>query len=589
MKGVGRRVRRLAILCAWVSVLVVAGASWAVEPLVTAVAVEGNSQVVAQHVLSAVETKVGEPLDRERLKKDVDAIYELGFFSMVDSHLAEQPDGVAVTFVVKENPVISEVTFEGNTVFSAEALRSVLFTTPGNVFNRVFFQHDLERIKEKYQKAGYVMVRVLDVQVNGGVVTVKIVEPKIGDIIIQGNTKTKTFVIRRELRMQKGDLFNATVLRHSLNKLQSLGFFEDVSVGFEPGGSDEEVNVVLTVEEQKTGRMTFSIGHGSASGWSGGTGYEDNNWKGLGHKVSVGFETGKKEQYWINYAEPFMDEKHYGWKAGFYKRTWEDLKRYTSADTADGVTVEYDQKKTGFYYGFGKRFSAKSKLSWFVTLDWHETEIIPKSGDFDPYYVKNNLLGGKIFTVQALLTRNNLDEYAPYPKGDIETLTIEQALETLGGEYSFTKYWLEAKYYAPIRGIGRYVDVFENVDEDQNPIIFAARMRAGFSSGTLPWAEQYFIGGSNSVRGFKDERYEGDEMFLANVEVRVPLEKNFSLVAFYDTGMAWDKDLGQSFNFGELKGAYGVGVRVKTPLGNVRVDVANGDETETQFGFGELF
>lgn len=564
---------------------------WAAEPLVVAVSVEGNSQVVASHILSAVDTKVGEPLDRERLKNDVEAIYELGFFSVVDSQLADQPDGVAVTFLVQENPVISDIQFEGNTVYSTEALRSVLFTAPGSVFNRVFFQHDLERIKEKYQKDGYVMMRVLDVQVQGGVILVKLVEPRIGDIIIQGNTKTKAHVIRRELRFKKGDLFNATLLRFSINRLQGMNYFEDVSVGFEPGEADDQVNVVLTVQEQKTGRVTFSIGHGSASGWSGGLGYEDNNWQGLGHKFSVGFETGDKEQYWINYTEPYMDDAHYAWKAGFYKRTWEDLMRYTSADEDGDVTaVEYDQKKTGVYYGFGKKFSGNSKLSWFLTLDWHDTEIIPKSGDFDPYYERNNLLSGKIFTVQANLTRNNLDEYASYPKGDVETLTVEQALETLGGDYSFTKYSLEARYYAPIRGLSRYVDLFEKVDEEENPIIFAARMRAGFSGGTIPWAEQYFVGGSSTVRGFKDDRYEGDEMFLANVEVRVPFEKSFSFVVFYDTGMAWDKDIGESFSFSDLKGAYGVGVRVKTPLGNIRVDVANGDdETETQFGFGELF
>ena len=575
----------------WGALLGWGGAAWAAEPLVVSLSVEGNSQVVAAHILSAVDTKVGEPLDRERLKNDVEAIYELGFFSVVDSRLSEQPDGVAVTFLVHENPVIEDIRFEGNTVYSAETLRSVLFTAPGNVFNRVFFQHDLDRIKEKYQKDGYVMMRVLDVKVDGGVITVKLVEPRVGDIIIQGNTKTKTHVIRRELRVKKGDLFNATLLRFSINRLQGLNYFEDVSVGFEPGESDGEVNLILTVQEQKTGRMTFSIGHGSASGWSGGLGYDDSNWKGLGHKVSVGFETGKKEQYWINYTEPYMDDTHYAWKAGFYKRTWEDLMRYASSDQGDDVeSVKYDQKKTGVYYGFGKKFRGNSKMSWFVTLDWHDTEVIPKSGDFDPYYSRNNLLSGKIFTVQASLTRNNLDEYTPYPKGDLEVLTVDQALETLGGEYSFTKYSLEARWYLPIRGLARYVDLFDKVDEEENPIIFATRMRAGFSSGALPWAEQYFVGGGTTVRGFKDDRYEGDEMFLANVELRVPFEKNFSFVVFYDTGMAWDKDRGESFSFSELKGAYGIGVRVKTPLGNIRVDVANGDnETETQFGFGELF
>jgi outer membrane protein insertion porin family len=56
----------------------------------------------------------------------------------------------------------------------------------------------------------------------------------VGDISIQGNKRTKTYVIEREIKLKKGDLFNSTILRHSLNKLQGMGYFEDVNVGFEP-------------------------------------------------------------------------------------------------------------------------------------------------------------------------------------------------------------------------------------------------------------------------------------------------------------------------------------------------------------------
>jgi outer membrane protein insertion porin family len=93
-----------------------------------------------------------------------------------------------------------------------------------------------------------------------------------------------------------------------LNKLQSRGFFEDVSVGFEPGEDPEiETDIILTVSEQKTGRVGFSISHGSSSGWSGGLSYTDSNWKGLGHRGEIGFETGDNEQYWATYTEPYMD------------------------------------------------------------------------------------------------------------------------------------------------------------------------------------------------------------------------------------------------------------------------------------------
>jgi outer membrane protein insertion porin family len=81
-------------------------------------------------------------------------------------------------------------------------------------------------------------------------------------------------------------------------------------------------------------------------------------------------------------------------------------------------------------------------------------------------------------------------------------------------------------------------------------------------------------------------------MFLANVELRVPIEKAFSFVLFYDTGMAWHTSdtVHNSFSLSDLESAFGFGVRVRTPIGNLRLDVAEGDEeTRTHFGFGELF
>lgn len=78
-------------------------------------------------------------------------------------------------------------------------------------------------------------------------------------------------------------------------------------------------------------------------------------------------------------------------------------------------------------------------------------------------------------------------------------------------------------------------------------------------------------------------------MFLGNVELRIPIDENFSIVAFYDIGNAWNKNTGAGFDLNDLEDSPGIGVRVKTPLGNIRVDVAKGDETQFHFGFGEMF
>lgn len=591
--------RYLAVMTGLVLMLfLLVSPSLAEDPKVVAVEVQGNQDVVSAYILGAAKTRAGELLDREQVQKDIEAIYNLGFFAVADATIEPEADGVKVVFKVQENPKVKEVRFTGNSVYKEEDLQKLLFTTPGTVFNRVFFRNDLQRIREKYQKDGYVMARVEDVSVENGIVTVKIVEPRIGEIFIQGNKRTKTYVIERELKVKKGDLFNANVLRHSLNRIQGMGFLEDVNVGFEPNEDPNLINLVLTLTEGKSGSISFNLGYGSSSGWQGGLAYQESNLNGRGQKLTVGFDTGDREQYYVSVSDPYMDEHTYAWKFGAYKREWEDINRYYEGERYG----KYNQDKEGVYIGAGKKFRHDPRMSWFLNLDWKDVTLYdfrdlegnpidpnPSDPDWDAW---KNLLdsNGKIFTVTATVTRDNRDPYLSYPKGDIETLNVEKALELFGGERDYTKYWLEGRYYLPINLDKLPLDL--PAGDPDNPPLFAARMRVGFSSGEIPYSERYFVGGSTTLRGYEDDEFDGHEMFLTNMELRIPFEKAFSIVVFYDMGMAWNKNDPEmnSFNLGDLKDAYGFGVRVRTPMGNLRLDVATGEnETFTHFGFGEMF
>jgi len=597
-------------------------------PKVVELKVEGNQQVDANYILSVVGAKVDQAVDKEQLDKDVEAIYNLGFFSYVDVRVEPAEGGARVVYVVQENPVVKEIRFEGNEVYSQDDLMKLVFTKPGNIFNSVFFRHDLERIRNKYQEDGYAMMRVQDVQIENGIITVKILEPKVGEIAIQGNNKTKTYVIEREIKLKPGDHFNAKVLRHSLNKLQKLGYFETVNVGFEPTQDPGIVNIVVSVEEQRTGRIGLSIGHGSSSGWSGGLSYDDPNWQGLGRTASVGFQTGDREQYWITYEEPYMDADYYSWRINLYKWDWDDIENYIGGEPV----FEYEETRKGISIGAGKKFKRDPKLSWYATLDWHDSEIsyddiywysefvqaayqVSQSDTTGKYtgksveeiqrmYFNEHMQSGKTFSITGRLQRYTLDEYLSYPKGDVISLNVEQALDFLGSDWNFTKYWLEAKYYTPVTKLGEVFDI--DLGTKDTPVIFAARVRAGFSSGEIPFMDQYFLGGDKDLRGYEEDEFYGTEMFLANFEVRIPIEQAFGLVFFYDVGNAWgDSDplidylyrtvghgaaRSSSFDLSDLHDSYGIGVRVRTPLGNLRIDLAEGEyETYTHFGFGELF
>jgi outer membrane protein insertion porin family len=552
------------------------------SPSVLSVSVEGNSEVVPEHILSVVTSKVGSPMDQNRLARDADAIFEQGFYSNVDYRIVDESGGVNVIFMVTENPIIKDIHFFGNTTYSEDELKDICFTKPGMIFNRVFFRNDLQRIKEKYQQDGYVMARVSDVKVEAAEVNVYITEPRLGNIVIQGNKRTRTNVIKRQLRLKEGDLFNSTKLRYSLSKLQGLGYFDDVSVGFEPGESNDVVDLILTVAEAKTGRIGVSVGYGTQSGFSGGLSYSDNNWRGRGERLGVGFDIGDREQYWATLDQPYMDQKVFAWRVGVYQRTFQNLKYYE-----DSVyQFEYDEEKLGAYFGFGRKFSERSKLSWFLTTEWQDVDIGIHDGVPNAVQMEK-LEGGKNFTLTGKLTRDGTDEYSNYPKGDVESITVEKGFDGIG-DWNYWKYWVEARYYTPLDFLTRMFE--RNFTVNDIPPILAARVMAGDSSGYLPWAADYSIGGDSTLRGYGDKRFRGDQMFLANAELRLPVHKSASLVFFYDIGMAWDTRLGDSFDFGELAKGYGVGVRVRTPLGNLRLDFAQGDdESKVHFGFGEMF
>ncbi len=135
-------------------------------PAILNISVQGNSEVVTEHIMSIITSKVGEPVDEEKLRKDAEAIFELGFFVATDYRVTDKEGGVDVVFLVQENPVVSKINFEGNTVYTSEKLEEMIFTKPGMIFNRTFFRNDLQRIKEKYQSDGYVMANVADVRID---------------------------------------------------------------------------------------------------------------------------------------------------------------------------------------------------------------------------------------------------------------------------------------------------------------------------------------------------------------------------------------------------------------------------------------
>ena len=551
-------------------------------PQVTSVGVVGRVKIAEEYILNVVSTKPGSILSRDQIQADIEQIYNQGFFSYVDVDINPEGGGASVMFRVQENPVIESITFTGNTIYTREQLMHEVFSQEGTVFNRNFFRNDLDRIQEKYHKDGYVMVRVADVQIQGGNISVVILEPLVREVIIQGNTKTKTEVIRREIKLKEGYIFNVIHFRHQLGKLQGLGYFEDVNVAFDvPPEADDKVDLVITVKEKRTASIGVNLAYGTESGMSGGLTYGDTNMFGRGYNFEIGFNEGDEASYWLTFASPYMDSRTYAWRVGVRYRTYDDRYYYRQGRRQ----FEFDEKSLMFYAGIGKKFGNED-WSWFLTLRHEKTDYSDVHNAIPGYVDDITMWDGTNQTVELQFMWDKRDPYKPYPSGFVWDVNFEQALEVLGGEYSYLKYWMQARFYASLnKALTGIFDTDGSWTED-NPLLFAARLRIGSATqDELPAFARYSLGGMNTLRGYSSRSFEGSNMYLGNFELRVPVSSMFSIVAFYDVGNS-----DTTMDWSNYHDDYGFGVRVKTPFGTLRVDYAHGkDEDRTYFGFGEMF
>ena len=559
-----------------------ANSACAQDVQVTSVGVVGNERVTTEYILNIVETKPGSVLSRDLLQADADRIYEQGFFSYADFDIRPEGGGVSIMFNVQENPIIESITFTGNTVYTAEQLNDVIFSQAGTTFNRRFFRNDMNRIIEKYNKDGYVMARVSDVNITGGNIYVTITEPRVRDVIIQGNTRTKTYVIRREIKLDKGSLFNMIHFRHQLSKLHGSGYFEDVGLAYDfPEDDEGAVDLIITVKEKRTASIGLNLGYGTESGLSGGLTYSDTNLFGRGMRLEVGFNEGDEASYWETFSSPYMDSHTYGWGIGVNYGTFDDRYYYYRSRKQ----FEYDEKSLSVFAGIGKKFSNED-WSWYLTLRHRNVEYDDIHDAIPGYTDDITQWDGTNQTVELSLMWDKRDPYSSFPSGFVWDTNLEQAVKALGGEYNYLKYWTQARLYAPLNKVVEGITDTNGAWTDENPLLFAARLRAGAATeNELPSFARYSLGGINTLRGYNSRSFEGSNFYLGNFELRVPVGPSFSLVGFYDIGNADAK-----MDWSNYHDDYGFGVRVKTPFGNFRIDYAKGEEeNRTYFGFGEMF
>lgn len=204
------------------------------------------------HDLSVVKLKPGDTFNAEIIQQDLKTIYDLGSFYDVQANFIEVPEGIKVVYVVTEKMMIKSIDFVGNKAVSSEALQNLSKGMIGNLSDNKIIDEKVQAIEQYYHDQGYILAKVSNITMDQeGILKVFINEGMVEGIIVKGNEKTKKHVITREIKLKEQDVFNAKDAKRSLQRLNNLGFFEDVNMKLNPGREPNAVIVQVDVKEQK--------------------------------------------------------------------------------------------------------------------------------------------------------------------------------------------------------------------------------------------------------------------------------------------------------------------------------------------------
>ncbi len=553
--------------------------------------VEGNKLVPAEEVLAVLKTKAGTPLTEQGLSEDLSAIYGLGYFYDLRPEFVKVPEGVQVVYHVLENPVYKGVDVEGSSVKLDKPAAAYFDLDEGRIANLREINQCVQDLQEAYRSQGYILARVTDVHMNpDGILSITVNEGLVEGFKTKGNVKCKDYVITREMRLKVGRPFNAKDARRSMQRIYNLGYFEDVNVRLNPGREPNAVEVEISVVEMNTGTFGIGAGYSHADGFIGMISVGDKNFRGIGDRVNIRWEFGGEDNrnYDFSYTRPWLDSKETTGTINLYDITNE----YEDYNIDDDRIARYDKKRRGQELTLSRKTN-NDFISNYIVLknrqdiykgvadgyegitQYYESSYDSKRRPYEPATAearrKENFGTTRSITVGRVYdSRDNI--YDPH-EGKRTSYSIEHA-GFMGGDFDFTKLSADWRYY--YRGGGQTV--------------WALNLAAGFAKGDMPLSQRFRMGGSDTLRGYEDDQFRGNSMVKATLEYRFPIVKRVQGVLFNDNGYAWDKRFQDDFDMGLVKSSVGVGVRVNSPLGPIKLDYGVGDEGgKFHFSFGGQF
>ncbi len=552
---------------------------------VAQVRIVGLRVIPAESVLvQATNIRRGAAFARRQADLDRAKINNMGFFASVQYQVTpnlEDPAKVDVAFVVVENRVVTGFKIEGNKSVPLAELLKVVQTQSGAVLNNNTLNEDVERLQNLYRDRGYAALITEVQQKEDGNVVFTLREATVSKVVFSGLRKTRESLIRKLIRTKSGDAFDQKRLQRDLNAIYDTGFFEDVTYKIDDDPDNPGALIItIGVKEKRTGTFTLGVGFDSRSKISGFVTLSETNFQGSGRRVSGSVEVGSQQTFDLSYGNPFIGPKNSSYNAAIYSRRIFREPRAVNLITGAPADAFYEEHRTG------------GRLDYTMPLDLNRTKSVifgyrnekarlfrtDLSGNLTPLPNTNS---GRISAPSIGFVRDKRDLRLDPSRGSREQIVLEKAFGFLGGDSNFTKLDLDLRRYIPIMKAPK--------PNELPKMVLAGRFVLGKSFGQLPSFEQYFVGGSDTIRGYNTDEQFGDNQIYGNLEVRYRLQRKFQIVGFVDAGSAYGGNFASSNSISTLVG-FGGGIRVQTPIGPLRLDIGRGDRgVHTHFGIGAQF
>jgi outer membrane protein insertion porin family len=488
---------------------------------------------------------------------------------------------IEIPVIEGEQYRVGDLKFEGLTVFKEEPIRGLFKLKPGDVYKESSIRKGYDKLRDMYGSLGYfqwtgLTKRTPDAEKKVVDVVLVMEEDKryyLGKIKFVGNDTTRDKVIRREIYMNEGDVFNTEALKVSIRRINQLGYFKPMEGAPELGPSpmgEDKIDVTFKVEEQNRNQFTFGGGVSGLEGTFINASFSTANFLGMGETFQVSAQSGRRtKNYQIAVTEPYLFDRPI--TAGFdvYKRRLE----YEPFATVAGYTLD----TTGASLITGLPFRRFSRV--FVNYSY---EII-KLEDIQPALVDPNvdptnpppLFDPTFFGEEGRrresrltpsLVHNTVDNPWTPRSGMKHSLTVALTGGPLGGTVNYVRPDVEAIFYIPhtkrtalgLRGEFSMIKPFGDTQ-------------------ILPYYQRFFLGGETQIRGYnvrtvgpfdaQNRALGGDKFVLFNAEYYIDIFGPLRFLFFYDAGQAYAE--GEPITLNKLRTSTGAELRFVMPVLNV--------------------